>query len=110
MNQPGPVILMATVLPREGSEEQVESALLKAVVTTHAQDEGCELYAVHRLVKGKPGFVVIEKWSSAASLKAHASGAAFTTLTADLEDLLAEPLEVSVLQAIPAGDEKLGQL
>lgn len=110
MNQPAPVIVMAILLPRPGSEDRVESALLKAVEATHAQDDGCELYAAHRRIKGKPGFVVIEKWSSGALLGAHASGPAFAALTSDLVDLLVEPMEVSVLQPLPADDEKLGQL
>lgn len=110
MNQSAPVVLVATLVPKPGAEEQVEAAVRKAVSATHAQDQGCELYAAHRTVRGKAAFVVIEKWSSAETLGAHTKGAAFAAFTADLADLLAEPLEATVLQPIPAGDTKLGQL
>ncbi|MFF0496500.1 putative quinol monooxygenase [Nocardia aobensis] len=110
MNQPAPVVLVASLVPRPGTEEQVQSALLEAVAATHAQDHGCELYAAHRSVRGKPGFVVLEKWASAELLSAHASGAAFAALTAKLDGLLTGPLDVTVLQPLPAGDAKLGQL
>ncbi|MEU6558269.1 putative quinol monooxygenase [Nocardia nova] len=110
MNQPAPVVLVATLVPRPDSEEQVQSALLEAVAATHAQDHGCELYAAHRIVRGEPGFVVLEKWASAELLRAHTTGAAFTALTARLEGLLTGPLDVTVLQPLPAGDAKLGQL
>lgn len=110
MNQPAPVVLVATLAPRPGAEEQVQSALLEAVAATHAQDNGCELYAAHRIARGKSGFVVIEKWASPDLLGAHASGAAFAALPAQLDGLLTEPLDVTVLQPLPAGDAKLGQL
>jgi quinol monooxygenase YgiN len=105
-----PVVVVATVVPKPGREEETESAFRDAIAATHAQDDGCELYALHRSVRGKEGFVVIEKWASADALGAHASGAAFAALSARFEDLLAEPLGVTVMTAIPAGDEKLGRL
>ncbi|MEV6060974.1 putative quinol monooxygenase [Nocardia asteroides] len=107
MNQPAPVVVVATLVPRQGSEEQVEQAVLAAVGATHAQDRGCELYAAHR---GKREFVVIEKWESAELLNAHVSGEVFTALATRLDGLLDKPLEATVLRPLPAGDTKLGQL
>ncbi|MCE3551149.1 MULTISPECIES: antibiotic biosynthesis monooxygenase [Pseudonocardia] len=104
------VVVVATVVPKPGREAETEAAFLAAVAATHAQDEGCELYALHRSVRGPDGFVVIEKWASTEALAAHGAGAAFTALSARFEDLLAEPLGVTVMAPIPAGDEKLGLL
>jgi quinol monooxygenase YgiN len=105
-----PVIVVATLVPEPGRADQVRAALLEAVAATHVQDPGCELYAAHRGVRGKEGFVVIEKWASAAALGAHGAGVAFAALSSALEGLLAEPLGVTVLEPLPAGDEKLGRL
>ncbi|WP_218021128.1 putative quinol monooxygenase [Nocardia mikamii] len=103
-------MVVATFVPVAGNEAKVEAALRKAVVATHRDDAGCELYAAHRRVRGKEGFVVIEKWASAGELHAHGGGSAFATLTTELDGLLAEPLGVTVMQPLPAGDEKLGAL
>jgi quinol monooxygenase YgiN len=105
-----PVIVVATVVPEPGRDEEVEAAFRTAVAATHAQDDGCELYALHRSVRGQEGFVVIEKWSSAEALGAHGAGAAFAALSAEVAGLLAQPLGVTVLQPLPAGDEELGRL
>lgn len=105
-----PVVVVATVVPKPGRDEEVEAAFRTAVAATHAQDDGCELYALHRSIRGPEGFVVVEKWSSADALRAHGGGAAFAALSADVADLLAEPLGVTVLQPLPAGDEALGRL
>lgn len=80
------------------------------MAATHDQDEGCELYAAHRTVRGREGFTVIEKWSSAQALSAHGAGEAFAGLSAALDGLLAEPLAVTVLAPLPAGDDQRGRL
>ncbi|OXM67174.1 antibiotic biosynthesis monooxygenase [Amycolatopsis sp. KNN50.9b] len=110
MNKPEPVVVVATFVPAAGHEAKVEAALLKAVDATHQRDRGCELYAAHRSVRGKEGFVMIEKWSSSDDLRAHGAGSAFAALNAEVEALLAEPLGVTILQPLPAGDNKLGAL
>lgn len=110
MDKPEPVVVVATVVPAAGQEATVETALRKAVAATHQNDRGCELYAAHRSVRGKEGFVVIEKWSSADDLQAHGAGSAFAALSREVEDALAEPLDVTVMQPLPAGDDELGAL
>ncbi|MFR9805101.1 putative quinol monooxygenase [Pseudonocardia sp. RS010] len=110
MTEPGSVVVVATLVPLPGREAEVEAVLREAVPATHAQDAGCELYALHRSVRGKEGFVMIEKWASAEALGAHGAGPAFAALSAGLDGLLAEPLGVTVLEPLAAGDEKLGRL
>ncbi|MFC8529287.1 putative quinol monooxygenase [Nocardia sp. NPDC057227] len=102
-----PVVVVADLVPLPGKEDAVEAALRRAVAATHEQDAGCELYAAHR---GRKGFVVIEKWSSAEDLQKHGGGAAFAALSAELDGLLAESIEVGLLQPLPAGDSELGAL
>ncbi|MFR9800859.1 putative quinol monooxygenase [Pseudonocardia sp. RS010] len=110
MGETSPVVVVATLVPVAGREDEVERALRVAVAATHEQDEGCELYALHRVVRGTAGFVVVEKWASAELLAQHGSGAAFAELTKRLDGLLAEPLGVSVLDPLPAGQAGLGSL
>jgi quinol monooxygenase YgiN len=54
--------------------------------------------------------VVIEKWADAAAVAAHGSGKAFAGLSAALDGLLAEPMDVVLLDPIPAGTPAQGQL
>ncbi|MGW5515108.1 putative quinol monooxygenase [Nocardia africana] len=110
MVNPEPVVVIAYFVPQPGQDAAVEAAVRKAVAATHEADEGCELYAAHQSVRGREGFVIIEKWRSAEELQSHGSGAAFAALTADLEGLLAEPLDVTILRPLPAGDAELGAL
>ncbi|MEY1673167.1 putative quinol monooxygenase [Gordonia sp. ABKF26] len=104
------VIVVARFVPRPGQSEHVEAAVLRAVAATHAQDAGCELYAAHQTVRGKEGIVIIEKWSSGEKLQEHGAGEAFAALNGEVADLLAEPLDVTVLKPLPAGDQTLGAL
>ncbi|GAC84720.1 hypothetical protein GP2_025_00390 [Gordonia paraffinivorans NBRC 108238] len=105
-----PVVVVAVFVPRPGKRDEVEAAVRNAVAATHADDRGCELYAAHESIRGREGIVIIEKWASAEELQMHGSGKAFADLTAAVGDLLAEPLDVTVLKPIPAGDPKLGAL
>jgi quinol monooxygenase YgiN len=110
VSQSPEVVVVASLIPSPGQDDAVQTALLEAVAATHEQDRGCRLYAAHRSVRGQEGFVVIEKWDSAEALSEHAAGSAFATLSKQLDGLLAEPLAATVLQPLPAGDERLGRL
>ncbi|MCW2583636.1 MAG: antibiotic biosynthesis monooxygenase protein [Klenkia sp.] len=105
-----PVVVIARLVPAAGKEDQVQAALVSAIAVTHEQDAGCELYALHRVTRGEPGLVVVEKWANAAALGAHGAGSAFAALTRDLEGLLAEPMAVTLLEPVPAGATGQGQL
>ena len=110
MAQSTPVIVVAALVPVPGREDEVQAALTSAVTATHEQDAGCELYAAHRVTRGRPGFVVLEKWADAAALGAHGAGQAFAGLSQALDGLLAEPLDVTLLEPLPAGTPGQGQL
>lgn len=103
-------VVVATLVPVPGREADLEQKLREAVKATHEQDAGCELYALHRSVRGADRFVIIEKWASSEALGAHGTGAAFAALKTGLDGLLVEPLAATVLEPLPAGEAKLGQL
>jgi len=41
------VVVVATIRPGSGCRDQVMTALENAVARVHAEDEGCELYALY---------------------------------------------------------------
>jgi quinol monooxygenase YgiN len=78
------------------------------VKTVHEQDDGCELYALHA-VSGDPSrLVMLERWTSAAALEAHA-GKPHVAALADV-DALDGPPEVMLLEPLRVGDQIKGAL
>jgi len=78
------------------------------VVTPKVHEEkGCELYAVH--ADGQT-CVMVEQWSSAETLNAHASGDVMTELNRLWGDVLAKPFEAWVVENIPMGNPVLGTI
>lgn len=72
------------------------------------EEEGCELYAIHDSPDGT--IVMLEKWTSAAALDAHAAGQPVVRLNAAIEGLVAAPPVVTRLAPIPAGTPTQGAL
>jgi quinol monooxygenase YgiN len=101
------VIVVATIYPEPKRRAEVIAALESTIARVHAEDEGCELYALH---EGEDRLVMIEKWSSPDTLTAHGKGDAFAELSKQLEGKLTRALDVQVLQPHPAGTEQQGQL
>ncbi|MDR1117784.1 MAG: antibiotic biosynthesis monooxygenase [Bifidobacteriaceae bacterium] len=92
------VVVVATFFPGDGMRDSVH-AVIKAAQTDVYQEPGCLLYSLH---EAPDRFVLIEKWDSAESLKAHGEGKALKRLTKDLSPLLAQDAEVIYLE--PVGD------
>lgn len=101
------VIVIATVRPLTDRRDQVVAALERAIARVHAEDYGCQLYALH---EGDDRLVMIEKWSDEDALAAHGRSEAFRALTADLEGLLSEPLDVQRLRPHPVGARAQGEI
>ena len=101
------VIVVATIYPAPEYRAEVIAALESTIARVHAEDEGCELYALH---EGEDRLVMIEKWSSPDTLTAHGKGDAFEELSKQLDGKLTRNLDVQVLQPHPAGTEQQGQL
>src|SRR5689334_521507 len=99
MPETGPVVV-ATIMPLPGREQEVETILLSAVTAVRERETGCEVSAGTRPLRGAEGFTLIEKWASAEALENRVDKAALETLTWDLAGLLAEPMVVSVLSPV----------
>ena len=101
------VIVVATIYPAPEHRTEVITAFESTVARVNAEDEGCELYALH---EGEDRLVMIEKWSSPDTLTAHGKGDAFEELSKQLDGKLTRNLDVQLLQPHPAGTEQQGQL
>jgi quinol monooxygenase YgiN len=99
------VIVVATIVPIPEHRAAVIAAFEEAIPAVHADDAGCELYALH---EGEERLMMIEKWASPEALETHSHGAALTALAAQLDGLLSSPPDVQVLTAHPVGTAAQG--
>ena len=102
------VVVVAYVHPEPEHRDEVIAALEDAIARVHAEDEGCELYALHEADDGR--LVFVEKWASAEALGAHAAAAPLAEANARLEGKTSRPAEVLVLRPHPAGTQAQGTL
>ncbi|WP_053352153.1 putative quinol monooxygenase [Leucobacter musarum] len=94
------VIVTAVFHPTPGRKSDLVAAMQRGIAAVH-DEPGCELYAIHDAEDGT--VTMLEKWSSAAELDAHATGAAISVLNADIEGLLERPVVVTRMTALPSG-------
>lgn len=101
------VVVTAVFTPVEGKRAELIDALREAIPAVHAEP-GCELYAIHDAEDGT--ITMLEKWTSAADLDAHAVGEPITRLNALIDGLIASPVVVTRMTALPAGTPDQGLL
>ena len=100
------ITVVATITPKPDRLDAVRDAFVQAIPAVHEED-GCELYALH---VGKGVLVMVERWRDGAALEAHGAGTTFNQLSEGVKDDLAEPLQVHILDAVPAGDSTKGAI
>ena len=101
------VIVTAVFRPAEGKKEELAAAMHRGIAAVH-EEPGCELYAIHDAEDGT--ITMIEKWTRVEDLDLHGGGEAVKILNADIDGLLASPVEVTRMAAIPAGTKAQGEL
>lgn len=99
------VIVVATVYPLPKHRDEVTAAFVDTIARVHAQDAGCELYALH---EGGDRLVMVEKWASEAALSAHGRGPALAELNGRIDGKLERAVDVQVLRPHPAGTAEQG--
>jgi quinol monooxygenase YgiN len=99
------VVVVAHIRPRPECREEVKAAFVEAIVRVHAEDDGCEVYALHET---DDSLVMIEKWASPDLLATHGAADALTRLREQLQGKLLGPLEVTRMSPVPAGDPIIG--
>jgi quinol monooxygenase YgiN len=90
------VIARAVAVP--GLEDSLRALLRGMLAPTHTED-GCELYDLYE--SHEPGrFYFYEIWTSKAHLDAHCQTSHFKHLEANITALIAEPLEINLVQKV----------
>jgi quinol monooxygenase YgiN len=102
------VIIVATAYPASEHREEVIAAFEAAIGKVHAEEDECELYALHEGPDGR--LVMIEKYASDDAVAAHRAGAGLAALREALNGKLAGPLDLQVLTPHPAGSPVKGAL
>jgi quinol monooxygenase YgiN len=102
------IITVATAFPAPEHREEVIAAFEAAIEKVHADEDGCELYALHEGPDGR--LVMIEKYTSDEAVAAHRAGAGLAGLSQALKGKLSGPLDVQVLTPHPAGSPAKGAL
>jgi len=101
------VAVVAIIHPVPERRADVVAALEAAIARVHAEDEGCELYALH---EDDDRLVMIEKWTSPEALAAHSASPALAELNARVDGLTTRPAELLILRPHPAGTDAQGVL
>jgi quinol monooxygenase YgiN len=101
------VIVVATIVPVPEHRSEVISAIEDAIASAHANDEGCELYALH---EGTDRLVMIEKWADQGALEAHGRSPAVAQLLERTNSKVAGEVDIQVLTPHPAGTPQQGIL
>lgn len=99
-------VIVAIVTPKPDQIDAAAAVFTELIPQVHDED-GCERYALHR---SKDKLVMIEKWASGEAIAAHGKGPALAELGQRLKDLTAEPMQLLMLDAVPAGDPVKGAL
>lgn len=104
---PDPVVVVATIVPKQGQTAAVKQVMLDAIPGTHAEP-GCLFYSLNEAQDGR--LFTIEKWESAEHLQTHLAGPALQQLLATAGPMLASQPDIVSLAAVPAGDPAKGAL
>jgi quinol monooxygenase YgiN len=101
------IVVVATFRPLPEKRDEVLAAFVNTIQTVHAQEDGCELYALHT---GRDSLIMIEKWADKDALTAHGSAAPYQALEKSLRGCLVEDFNVQIYRPHPAGDPEKGAL
>lgn len=101
------IVLVATIVPVPEHRADVIAAFEAVIARVHAEDAGCELYALH---EADDRLVMIEKWASQDALDAHGKGAALRELNQTLAGKVTGRPELVSLRPRPAGTTQQGAL
>jgi len=95
------VKVIARAVAATGLEDTLRELLRGMLAPTHAEG-GCEFYELYE--SHEPGrFYFYEQWTTKAHLDAHCLTPHFKHLEANIAALIAEPLEINLVQEVAAG-------
>lgn len=103
------VVVTGSFKVNAGKEGEALEAFKGLVEPTHRED-GCILYALHRGVDDPARLTFIERWESREQLDAHLASDHVSALLERSEELWGENGEITVFEAVPAGEPRKGSL
>ena len=95
----GKVTVIARIKAKADRAQRVKEELLKLLAQTRAEN-GCINFDMHQGATDPAQFLFHENWTSEAALKAHFETPHIKTWLKQAEELLAEPLEVTLWNRI----------
>ena len=99
------VTVIARIKAKPGMEETVKNEVLALVAPTRAE-AGCINYDLHQTADDKSVLMLYENWVSKKDLDEHLAMPYLEAFKAKAEELLAEPLDISLWEMISKVDKK----
>lgn len=93
--------VVARIKAKAGMEAKVKEVLLGLVAPTR-QEAGCINYDLHQALDDKSLFVFYENWLSKKDLDEHLQTPHLQAFLAKVDDLLAEPVDITLWEMISA--------
>ncbi len=103
------VVVVGSFKIKPGKEEEALEAFKALVEPTH-REEGCILYSLHRGVDDPGRLTFIERWESRELLDAHLRSDHVSALLQRADELWGNEGEITVHEAVPAGEPQKGSL
>ena len=103
------VVVVGSFKAEPGKQAEGLEAFKALVAPTHAED-GCILYALHRGTDDPARLTLIERWESRELLEAHLESDHLSALLERSDELWGDSGEITVYEAVPAGEPKKGSL
>jgi quinol monooxygenase YgiN len=100
------VVLFAA---RPGRGDDAEAALREVSGPTHAE-EGCILFAAHRVAGDPDRLVLVERWADRDALDRHLASPHLLAFREGAADVWAAPPEILLVEPLRAGDPVKGAL
>ncbi|AQW56173.1 putative quinol monooxygenase [Stenotrophomonas sp. NPDC087984] len=99
MSDQNHVTVIARFTPASDRAPQLQ-ALLEGMIAPTRSEPGCRSYDLYTTETEASDFVLLERYQDSAALEAHRTTAHYKAYRAQLSDLLAKPVEVSVLRPV----------
>jgi quinol monooxygenase YgiN len=94
------IVITAAVKAMEGKEEELREVLEAMVNQVRDKEPDCFEYTLHQGIEDKTRFSFYERYRNLEAIELHKNTDHFKQLIADTETLLAEPIDVQILEII----------
>src|ERR1700757_5232148 len=99
MSDETPVTMVARLTPAAGCAAQLQ-ALLEGMIAPTRSEPGCRAYDLFTTEGDSTDFLLLERYEHTPALESHRTSAHYKAYRAQLPDLLARPIDVSVITPV----------